>query len=59
VRLSAGRRSLSREAVALCFVAGANSLFIGEKLLTTPNPEPEDDAELLNSLGLEPLPLRQ
>jgi biotin synthase len=59
VRLSAGRRSLSREAVALCFVAGANSLFIGEKLLTTPNPEPEDDALLLNSLGLEPLPLRQ
>jgi biotin synthase len=59
VRLSAGRRSLSREAVALCFVAGANSLFIGEQLLTTPNPEPEDDALLLNSLGLEPLPLRQ
>jgi biotin synthase len=59
VRLSAGRRSLSREAVALCFVAGANSLFIGEKLLTTPNPDPEDDALLLNSLGLEPLPLRQ
>ncbi len=58
VRLSAGRRSLSREAVALCFVAGANSLFIGEKLLTTPNPGPEDDAVMLNSLGLEPLPLR-
>jgi biotin synthase len=58
VRLSAGRRSLSREAVALCFVAGANSLFIGEKLLTTPNPDPEDDAVMLNSLGLEPLPLR-
>jgi len=58
VRLSAGRRSLSREAVALCFAAGANSLFIGEKLLTTPNPEPEDDAALLSSLGLEPLPLR-
>ena len=58
VRLSAGRRSLSREAVALCFVAGANSLFIGEKLLTTPNPDPEDDAAMLHSLGLEPLPLR-
>lgn len=57
VRLSAGRRSLSREAVALCFAAGANSLFIGEKLLTTPNPEPEEDAALLASLGLEPLPL--
>jgi biotin synthase len=59
VRLSAGRKALSREAVALCFVAGANSLFIGEKLLTTPNPEPEDDAAMLHSLGLEPLPLRQ
>ena len=58
VRLSAGRRSLSREAVALCFVAGANSLFIGEKLLTTPNSDPEDDAAMLHSLGLEPLPLR-
>jgi biotin synthase len=58
VRLSAGRRALSREAVALCFVAGANSLFIGEKLLTTPNPEPQDDAAMLHALGLEPLPLR-
>jgi biotin synthase len=58
VRLSAGRRSLSREGMALCFAAGANSLFIGEKLLTTPNPDPEDDALLLRSLGLEPMPLR-
>jgi biotin synthase len=58
VRLSAGRRSLSREAVALAFVAGANSLFIGEKLLTTPNPDPEDDAAMLDSIGLEPLPLQ-
>jgi biotin synthase len=49
---------LSREAVTLCFVAGANSLFIGEKLLTTPNPDPEDDAVLLRSLGLDPMPLR-
>ena len=56
VRLSAGRRSLSREAVALCFLAGANSLFIGEKLLTTPNPDPESDRELMRQLGLEPLP---
>ena len=55
VRLSAGRRALSREAVALAFFAGANSLFIGEKLLTTPNPEPADDAAMLDSLGLEPL----
>jgi len=58
VRLSAGRRALSREAVALCFMAGANSLFIGEKLLTTPNPEPEDDAAMLQSFGLEPLQLQ-
>jgi len=57
VRLSAGRRSLSREAVALCFVAGANSLFIGEKLLTTPNPNPEDDAAMLQAIGLEALPM--
>jgi len=56
VRLSAGRRSLSREAVALCFIAGANSLFIGEKLLTTANPDPESDRELMRQLGLEPLP---
>ena len=58
VRLSAGRKALSREAVALCFVAGANSLFIGEKLLTTANPEPQDDMAMLQSLGLEPLPLQ-
>ena len=55
VRLSAGRRSLSREAVALCFLAGANSLFIGEKLLTTPNPQQEEDDNLLRDLGLKPL----
>ena len=43
VRLSAGRLSLSDEAQALCFLAGANSVFLGEKLLTTPNPEPDAD----------------
>jgi len=59
VRLSAGRRTLSREAVALAFLAGANSIFIGEKLLTTPNPEPEDDAAMLHSLGLETLAPRR
>src|SRR5262249_13183663 len=52
VRLSAGRRSLSREAAALCFLAGANSIFVGEKLLTTPNPERNDDDQLLHDLGL-------
>ncbi len=58
VRLSAGRQALSREAVALCFVAGANSLFIGEKLLTTPNPDPQSDAAMLRALGLEPMALQ-
>jgi biotin synthase len=52
VRLSAGRRSLSREAAALCFMAGANSIFVGEKLLTTPNPDRSDDEVLLETLGL-------
>jgi biotin synthase len=52
VRLSAGRRSLTREAVALCFMAGANSIFVGEKLLTTPNPDRDEDYTLLDSLGL-------
>jgi biotin synthase len=52
VRLSAGRRSLSREAAALCFLAGANSIFVGEKLLTTPNPERNQDDQLFRELGL-------
>jgi len=52
VRLSAGRLSLSAEAQALCFVAGANSIFIGEKLLTTPNPDEDQDRSLLEVLGL-------
>jgi biotin synthase len=55
VRLAAGRKQLSREAVALCFVAGANSIFVGEKLLTTPNPGPDEDQQLLETLGLKPL----
>jgi biotin synthase len=52
VRLSAGRNSLSREAVTLCFLAGTNSIFVGEKLLTTPNPERDEDDRLLRDLGL-------
>jgi biotin synthase len=52
VRLAAGRTSMSEEAVALCFLAGANSIFTGEKLLTTPNPAVDEDAELLKSLGM-------
>jgi biotin synthase len=55
VRLAAGRHQMSREAVVLCFVAGANSIFVGEKLLTTPNPGPGEDAELLETLGMRPL----
>lgn len=52
VRLSAGRRSLSRESAALCFMAGANSIFFGEKLLTTPNPPCNEDELLFRDLGL-------
>jgi len=55
VRLAAGRKQLSPEAVTLCFLAGANSIFVGEKLLTTPNPGPDEDEELLRSLGMKPL----
>jgi biotin synthase len=57
VRLAAGRMQLTREAAALCFMAGANSIFTGEKLLTTPNPEPSEDEALLRDLGLKPLEL--
>jgi biotin synthase len=55
VRLAAGRKQLSPEAVTLCFLAGANSIFVGEKLLTTSNPGPDEDERLLQSLGLKPL----
>lgn len=54
LRLSAGREQLSEEAQALCFMAGANSIFVGEQLLTTSNPEPSGDAALLAKLGLVP-----
>src|SRR5262249_16122031 len=55
VRLAAGRKQLSPEAVALCFVAGAKSIFLREALLTTPNPSQADDEQLLASRGLKPL----
>jgi len=55
VRLSAGRRSVSREAVTLCFMAGANSIFVGDKLLTTPNPSRDEDEVLLQDLDLRPM----
>ena len=52
VRLSAGRSNMSDEMQALCFVAGANSIFYGDKLLTTPNPSENEDLELLEKLGI-------
>jgi biotin synthase len=52
VRLSAGRLSLSDEGQALCFLAGANSVFLGEKLLTTPNPGVDTDRQLFDRLGV-------
>jgi len=56
VRLSAGRLSLSDEAQALCFLAGANSIFMGDKLLTTPNPEVNEDRRLFDKLGMRLMP---
>jgi biotin synthase len=56
VRLSAGRAGLSREAQVMCFLAGANSIFFGEKLLTTGNPDVESDHRLLRDAGLRPAP---
>ena len=56
VRLSAGRQSMPEAVQALCFFAGANSIFYGEKLLTTGNPDVEADRALFAKLGLRPLP---
>jgi len=53
VRLSAGREEMSDEMQALCFLAGANSIFYGEKLLTTPNPAANQDMELFRKLGIQ------
>jgi biotin synthase len=55
VRLSAGRQSMHEGVQALCFIAGANSIFYGEKLLTTGNPEAETDKQLFAKLGLHPI----
>ena len=57
VRLSAGRETMSDETQALCFLAGANSIFCGPKLLTTPNPLADRDRALFGKLGLVPMPL--
>ena len=55
VRLAAGRDQLSREAEVLCFMAGANSIFVGDRLLTTSNPAPDRDAGMMRDLGLKPM----
>jgi biotin synthase len=55
VRLSAGRETMSEESQALCFLAGANSIFYGPKLLTTPNPEQSRDQAMMDRLGLSPM----
>lgn len=58
VRLAAGRRQLGRETQILCLYAGANSIFYGDRLLTTANAEPNSDDELLRLTGLRPMPAR-
>ena len=54
VRLSAGRTEMSREGQAMCFFAGANSIFAGDKLLTTPNPDVNEDMQMFKLLGMKP-----
>ena len=54
MRLSAGREDMSEETQALCFFAGANSIFHGEKLLTTANPDENADQQLFDKLGIKP-----
>ena len=55
VRLSAGRTEMNEELQALCYLAGANSIFLGDKLLTTANPDRNEDFQLLEKLGLSSL----
>jgi len=59
VRLSAGRTEMSDEMQALCFLAGANSIFYGEKLLTTPNPRENKDMQLFDRLGIKPQSIKE
>jgi len=54
IRLSAGRKDMNEEGQAFCFMAGAGSIFAGDKLLTTPNPEVNEDVQLFKTLGLRP-----
>jgi biotin synthase len=55
VRLSAGRQEMSDELQALCFLAGANSMFYGDRLLTTGNPDVDRDDQLFARLGVKPI----
>jgi biotin synthase len=55
IRLSAGRKGLTDEGQFLCFLAGANSIFLGDKLLTSSNPSIEEDYALLNETGIDPV----
>ncbi len=57
VRIAAGREGMSREQQALCFTAGANSIFVGAQLLTTPLPGEDADSQLMRDLGLRPMPI--
>jgi biotin synthase len=59
VRIAAGREAMSREQQALCFLAGANSIFVGSQLLTTPLPGQDKDARLLADLGMRPMDMAQ
>jgi biotin synthase len=59
VRLSAGRTDMSDEMQALCFFAGANSIFVGDTLLTADNPGEDHDSALFRRLGLKPMTLEQ
>ncbi len=59
VRLSAGRENMNEQTQALCFFAGANSIFYGEKLLTTANPEADKDMALFEKLGIKPMALQE
>ena len=57
VRLTAGRTAMTDEMQALCFFAGANSIFVGDTLLTADNPGDDRNSSLLRRLGLTPMPL--
>ena len=59
VRLSAGRTEMSEETQALCFFAGANSIFVGDTLLTADNPDEDEDTVLFEKLGIQPMSINE